>query len=64
MVRDTSADRQFDTIKLAALDGASEQESVRQVVDLLIAETKVGVTVWRVFAPVLPFIKQDDCSTR
>lgn len=41
--RGTSADRQFDTMKLAELDGASEEESLRQVVDLLIAETKVGV---------------------
>ncbi len=42
--RGTSADRQFDTMKLAELDGASEEESLRQVVDLLIAETKVGVS--------------------
>lgn len=44
LVRGTSADRQFDTMKLAELDGASEQESLRNVVDLLIAETKIGVS--------------------
>ncbi len=44
LTRGTSADRQFDTMKLAELDGASEQESLRQVVDLLIAETKIGVS--------------------
>lgn len=44
LARGTSADRQFDTMKLAELDGASEQESLRNVVDLLIAETKVGMS--------------------
>lgn len=44
LARGTSADRQFDTMKLAELDGASEQESLRKVVDLLIAETKFGVS--------------------
>ncbi|MCY4094871.1 MAG: carboxylate-amine ligase [Gammaproteobacteria bacterium] len=43
LARGTSADRQFDTMKLAELDGASEKESLRNVVDMLIAETKVGV---------------------
>ncbi|MCY4128502.1 MAG: carboxylate-amine ligase [Gammaproteobacteria bacterium] len=45
LARGTSADRQFDTMKLAELDGASEQASLRNVVDLLIAETKVGIDV-------------------
>lgn len=45
LTRGTSADRQFDTMKLSELDGASREEALRNVVDLLIAETKVGVSI-------------------
>ena len=43
LARGTSADRQFDTMKLAELDGASEESALLKVVDLLIDETKTGV---------------------
>lgn len=44
LARGTSADRQFDTMKLAELDGASEKEALDKVVDMLIDETQVGVS--------------------
>ena len=43
LARGTSADRQFATMKLAELDGASEKEALDKVVDMLIDETQAGV---------------------
>ena len=40
----SSADRQIDRYQLALLDGASHEEALRGVVDLLIEETSKGVT--------------------
>ena len=40
----TSADRQIDLYRLQRLDGATEAEALRSIVDLAIAETRQGVT--------------------
>ena len=38
-----AADRQVDEFRLRQLDGASEEEALRAVVDLVLAETRAGV---------------------
>lgn len=40
----TGADRQIDRYQLAKLDGATHEEALRGVVDLLIEETRKGIT--------------------
>ena len=39
----TSADRQLDLFRLRRVEGATEQEALRSVVDLVVAETGEGV---------------------
>ena len=41
----SGADRQIDHFRLQRLDGASEEEALRAVVDLVVAETRAGIEV-------------------
>ena len=44
IIRDGSgADRQLDHFRLRRLEGDSDEEALRSVVDLVVAETKAGI---------------------